>query len=577
MRRIFWLSLVLVIIFVAVFLVKDHFKISPTTSYKQITKSENIPVLILPHFDFAKEKRLEFLKTISQKISPKKIIVVSVNHYNQGNADILTTDRTWQLKDLSLPINQPLLNDLTKGEDKLVESSEEAFVNEHGIKNILPDLATFFPKAEYLPIIIKDKTPKDKIEQLIKHLSSSCDGCLLVASIDFSHYLPNSLAQIHDQMSLSALINLDEEKGWSAETDSPQGLFLAVQWAEVFKAEKFSLFYHSNSGDQSKSDDLETTSYILGYYTDSNLASKTREKSSTFVIAGDLMLDRGVYHQFKEKGLNHVFDNFGSRVFWGTDLALVNLEGPISPEPIIDDSTPGNLVFNFPPETTEVLKFLHLNAVSLANNHTLNAGQKGFEATKNALAAAGIKSIGKENSFDEKSILRIEGKIPLSIIALNQLASPEQKQIKEAIKKEKSAGYFVIVFPHWGNEYQKVYSNSQVALAHSWIEAGGDLVVGSHPHVVQDFEIYQNRPIIYSLGNFVFDQTFSKETQEGLIVAGIVKSESIELTFLPIELNRLMPQLMQGEEKEAKIKTILDIDKAQSFTKVRSDTLKMER
>lgn len=295
---------------------------------------------------------------------------------------------------------------------------------------------------------------------------------------------------------------------------------------------------------------------------------------TTFTLGGDLMFDRYVYHQFKNRGLETIFEHLDPNPFEGVDLALANLEGPISAQAINDDYTPDNLVFNFPPETVKTLQYLKLNAVSLANNHTLNAGAAGLAMTQKLLGEAKISAIGQQNKFDDSSIGRFETQIPISVIAINLLES-SVSGAEEAIKREKGTGRFVIVFPHWGGEYQRTHSSSQQLLAHHWIESGADMVCGSHPHVVQDLEIYQDKPIIYSLGNFVFDQTFSKETQEGLLVTGVVGEKSLELTFFPTKPVSLQPELMEGEQREKFLAALLsDIPKA---IQSGSDRIKLPR
>ena len=93
-------------------------------------------------------------------------------------------------------------------------------------------------------------------------------------------------------------------------------------------------------------------------------------------------------------------------------------------------------------------------------------------------------------------------------------------------------------------------------MAHSWIDAGADLVIGAHPHVIQDAEVYKNRPIFYSLGNLLFDQTFSKETQQGLLIAGEITNNSIRLFALPIESSKLKPALIRDEAKAKLLDTL---------------------
>ena len=111
----------------------------------------------------------------------------------------------------------------------------------------------------------------------------------------------------------------------------------------------------------------------------------------------------------------------------------------------------------------------------------------------------------------------------------------------------------MLVFPHWGIEYEPIHSSAQEKLAHAWIDAGADLVIGGHPHVTQDAEIYKNKPIFYSLGNLLFDQDFSDPTQRGLIIAGKITDDNIELVLLPTISKKYKPELMTGAEKTAVI------------------------
>lgn len=549
---------------------------APIISHAVVSdQSEQISVIVVPHFDFAKDLREKLTSQLAQKISPAKIIIVSVNHYNAGTNDIISTDKNWNFSTSQPKINQRLFDQITA--DKSVVSDEPAFLNEHGIYNIFPDLSVKFPSALFLPIIIKDTTSRSRIDLLLDELYVDCPDCLLVASIDFSHYNPNSLTQIHDQMSLSALANRDVNLAWRAETDSPQSLYLTTSWATKTGVNQFHLFDHNNSGEATGNDDVENTSYVLGYYSNSAENTSAHVQSTTFLFGGDLMFDRGVNHTFKDVGLEHVFDQLGRRVFWGSDIAMANLEGPISDSSIDDNIEPNNLKFNFPPESIKALEFLGVNALSLGNNHSQNAGQAGLATTKQLLSSAGISPIGQGNAFNTESVRRFETGVPTSVIAVNMLNHPNEISITDAISHEHRDDRFVIIFPHWGVEYQPKHSAGQERLARAWIEAGADMVVGSHPHVVQDMVIYKDKPIIYSLGNFVFDQNFSEATQVGLLIGGIITDETIQLSFFPMSLKNIKPVLMTGQSKSNIIKQMFDISAENGFTKIRSDTISINR
>lgn len=539
---------------------------------KSNVSAEEIPVVIIPHFNVFAEKRAELLKQVGSNYKPETAIVVSVNHFNSGSSNIITGEKTWTLDGGNVSADAELVKKLASS--GIAKSDETAFSNEHGITNVLPDVRDDISK-NILPIIIKDTAKREEIDKLLSWLNDNCKDCLLVASVDFSHYQPSAIARVHDQFSIQALENLDEGKIWAAETDSVQTLYLAEKVAERNEAKNFNLFYNNNSGKEAGSDDAETTSVVLGYY--SNKASGKTEPSTSFIIAGDAMFDRNVWQTFQKSGLNHIFDNFGTRVFRGSDLAVINLEGPVSSVSVPGIQT-GGMSFNFQPEVPKTLKYLNIGQVSLANNHTNNAGSSGFKSTKSMLEKSAIKYFGQPVGFDQDaSVLRVNGGIPVSIIGIMALDDFDQSALEATIKSEKTAGQTVIIFPHWGTEYAEKHSASQESMAKSWTAAGADMIIGSHPHVTEDFELIAGKPVIYSLGNFVFDQYFSAETQQGLILAGTISKDKITLSFLPTVEKKIKPEFMTGSNKSEKIKTIFDINSNAGFVKLTSDTIEISR
>jgi len=534
---------------------------------------QNIPVVIVPHFNDFAAKRAELLKQVGSIYKPETAIVVSVNHFNTGDTNITTAERTWTLNGGNVSANQGLVKKLA--ESGIATNDENAFSQEHGITNVLSDVRDNIA-GNILPIIIKDTTPRDQLDKLESWIDSNCKDCIMIASVDFSHYQPSAIAKVHDQFSIQSLQNMDADKTLAAETDSPQTLYLAEKVAAKNKATNFNLFYNSNSGEVGKNDDAETTSVVLGYYSDKASSSASAEASTSFVIAGDAMFDRNVWQKY-QPDLKNVFSNFGTRVFRGSDISLINLEGPVSDHTIPGIQT-GGMSFNFQPQVPSVLKYLNVGEVSLANNHTNNAGTSGFTTTKSMLTKSDIKYFGQPVGFSsDASVIRLSGGVPATIIGIMALDDFDQAALKAKIKSEKVAGQTVIIMPHWGTEYAPKHSASQKQMAKEWIAAGADLIVGSHPHVTQDFEIVDGKPVIYSLGNFVFDQFFSQETQEGLVVAGTITKDKITLSFLPTVEKTIKPQFMTGADKTNKIKTIIDLNSGTGFKKLTSDTIEISR
>ena len=207
------------------------------------------------------------------------------------------------------------------------------------------------------------------------------------------------------------------------------------------------------------------------------------------------------------------------------------------------------MTFNFPPETVDALSFMKVNAVSLANNHTSNAGTKGLESTRSMMEKVEITPIGGPGDQDVAQIGSFMGNgLTLKVIAVHLLASQPDLT---ALIKELSAdpNNRVVIMPHWGNEYQEKHNSFQEKLAHIWIDAGAAAVIGSHPHVIQDAEVYAGKPVFYSVGNLLFDQTFSQPTQEGLLIGGQFTEKGVELFALPTGMKNFQPLLLTGSNK----------------------------
>ncbi|MFH0928478.1 MAG: CapA family protein [bacterium] len=241
------------------------------------------------------------------------------------------------------------------------------------------------------------------------------------------------------------------------------------------------------------------------------------------LFLGDIMLDRDIAKLLEKTSLGDWVKN------WRTpeelseyDLVVANLEGPFTETRIKTSKT---IAFRFDPELlTDLKAALSLDAVSIANNHTLDMGQEGLKNSKNYLEAAAIKYFGLSDGVSDDSVQTfLIGDQKITLIGFNDtFPKPSEDELVKKIEGLKEPGT-VIVFIHWGVEYKTVHSQAQEKLAEKLIDAGADLIVGSHPHVVQDVGEYQEKTIVYSLGNFIFDQFFSKATMRGA---------ALEVTFL---------------------------------------------
>ncbi len=306
----------------------------------------------------------------------------------------------------------------------------------------------------------------------------------------------------------------------------------------------------------------EISQNLLNEKSSANINNQN-EKETILLFVGDIMLSRGIAYQIKKHNdPRYPFLNIAS-FLRSADVIFGNLEGPISNR----GRNQGSIYsFRAKPEVIEGLEFAGFNILSLANNHSLDWGREALEDTITIARDSGIKTIGAGRNYSEanspiiwKSDLQKLRNIeevglpeinlevePLKIafLAYTNLY-PETLKAKEnsigissfdlektakelnRLKETKEADIVIISF-HWGEEYKTRSNLTQQKIAHALIEAGADLIVGHHPHVVQEIEKYRNGWIAYSLGNFVFDQNFSKETSEGLILKAVIKGKAIE-------------------------------------------------
>lgn len=274
------------------------------------------------------------------------------------------------------------------------------------------------------------------------------------------------------------------------------------------------------------------------------------------VFVGDIMLSRGVANQIrKNSDFNYPFLKIADYLN-AFDLAIGNLEGPIS-----DKGKNQGSIYSFraDPKVVEGLKYAGFDLMSLANNHMFDWGREALIQTRELLEGGGIKSTGAGKDYaqaNEPAVFEINGQklaflaytdlYPKSLAATEASAGVSDfnlEKIKAKIGDLKSAGNLVVILMHWGEEYQTKSNATQQKIARGFIEAGADLVVGHHPHVPQEIEQYEDKWIVYSLGNFVFDQNFSVETMKGMAVevevrdggvVGVVSREvEINPTFQP--------------------------------------------
>lgn len=242
------------------------------------------------------------------------------------------------------------------------------------------------------------------------------------------------------------------------------------------------------------------------------------------LFAGDVMLDRSIRAVMEKEGDDFIFSCLGDTLA-SADVTVVNLEGPITEH---DSKSVGSLVgdinntkFTFASTSAALLRRQGVDAVSIANNHAQDFGRAGVRSTMRFLENAGVRHFG--DPLAEGVAYFEENGVSLALIGYNQFQDFSEGEwygsttTVEKIRAARARGSIPIVFAHWGQEYAPAGAAAK-SRAREWIDAGAEFVVGAHPHVVQEHEVYAGKHIYYSLGNFIFDQYWEDTVREGLLV-----------------------------------------------------------
>ncbi|MFZ2681675.1 MAG: CapA family protein [Patescibacteria group bacterium] len=256
------------------------------------------------------------------------------------------------------------------------------------------------------------------------------------------------------------------------------------------------------------------------------------EPKITMTFVGDIMLARAVERSIVANGTDWPFAELGN-LFADSDLVIGNLEGTVRPTRNLE--VVNQMVFDTTPDNITMLAETGFTHLSLANNHTDDYGPQVTLETRQSVAENDMTPFG--DPLSGGSFIARENLNGLSVSLIGFHAFGEDTEnILAAITSEAEQGRFVIVYPHWGVEYATTAPGVETTAAKHFVQAGADLIIGAHPHVIQNIEIIDGVPVIYSLGNFLFDQDFSAETRQGLTVKVTLTPENIQLDFTPVSI-----------------------------------------
>jgi len=288
------------------------------------------------------------------------------------------------------------------------------------------------------------------------------------------------------------------------------------------------------------------------------------ERVVEVIAVGDVMLGRGVA-EVHRLGSAAPAQPFAAVVAWlrAADVTLGNLECVVGAS---GSARPGPYRLLAPPSTAAVLREAGFDIMGLANNHSLDLGPSGLAETVSRLEAAGISTfgVGRHAGAAAEPLVREVDGLRLAFMAFNSVLDPlatreaysgwtwarwDRREATSAIAAARAHVDAVIVSIHWGYEYELRVDPAQREVARAMMDAGADLVIGHHPHVVQMTGVYHGRFVAYSLGNFIFDQQ-QGETRQGLALRAFFDGNGLRAVQAVPVCAGLRPRLMPLSEAD---------------------------
>lgn len=284
------------------------------------------------------------------------------------------------------------------------------------------------------------------------------------------------------------------------------------------------------------------------------------ELPTRIVFTGDVMLKDQIIQNYNSKGIPGVVDETLLQLTTGADITMINNEFAFSTR-----GTPADKQYTFrvDPKYISVISELGTDVAGLANNHVLDYGKEALEDTFVTFEQAGMAYTGAGRTYEDACrLIKFEknGKTfgflaasrVIPVVSWNvENSTPgvfctyDTTHLVEEIQKAKQECDYVFVAVHWGTERTDVLTDYQPVMAHKFIDAGADAVIGSHPHVLQGIEMYQGKPIFYSLGNYIFARTISRTMAVEITVT---PDDQMNIRLVPASCEEFYTHSLEGEK-----------------------------
>ncbi|NSW90520.1 MAG: CapA family protein [Firmicutes bacterium] len=335
-----------------------------------------------------------------------------------------------------------------------------------------------------------------------------------------------------------------------------------------------------SAGEKNSEDKVVKADLMLKSSNDELESSETEKKSKYELLyikaVGDIMLGRGVEYHLDNQGKDYTYPfQYVADVLRAGDIVFGNLEASMTESSHSLDPN-GKYVLKSRVKAAEGLKYAGFNVLNLANNHIMDYYEKGLFDTMDTLEKYEIAYCGAGRNIEEArkpALLNVKG-VKVAVLGYTDMAeyiykgnpmisfaAEEEKSgvvprkyelIEEDIEKIRERTDLIIISLHWGVEDSFEVTEEQKEFAYKLIDAGADIILGHHPHKFQGVEIYNGKPIVYSMGNFIFDQNDSLKQESFIVDMAFNDEKLVSLELLPIRIvgktHIIMPKGQDAKE-----------------------------
>ena len=407
--------------------------------------------------------------------------------------------------------------------------------NDNEIEKLSLLLIKIFGKVKIVPIIFNTNISTEDTINFTNSLSKLWTEDSLVLGLTGITYGENNvISSLYDENVMAILKSSDFNNLPETEIKNQSAIIGLLSFLDSIGANKIISYEHTKNKNSS------------GFYVSYTNGTNNYKRDISVIGFGDAMFDRWVQKwAIPNGGTEHSFSKIRlDNNFKGIDFVWLNLEGASHTTDFVPTKS---IYFNSPEAFLSSVSSAGFNLLSIANNHVFDYGKLGYNKTIENIIKYNMMFFGK---YGQECFIKQISDTKIGFCAFDDtMRKLKIDELTGIINNVSVDVDYIYVSLHWGDEYKMVHNKRQEQLAHLLIDNGVDVVVGHHPHVIQDFEVYKSKPIFYSTGNFIFDQIY-ENTDKGVGVGVLLSEENITTCVYPYKIVKGRPEFVYKEEKQ---------------------------